>query len=455
MPLTCALKRPLLAAWLAFAAYSMCTIVLVQFLVLPVLVPGLHAGSGLLSGTDAVGYHVIAKELAASIRAHGWAAWSLAPQGHTAAGLAAPFYYLFGDSPASLIAVNAALHATGGVILIQLMRQFGIRLAVAFAAALPWIVFPSSLQWVAQVQKDGYFFAGVLAALLGWTMLIRRIRGDADAPSLGVCAGLLVAGIACAGVARLYVLQLLLPVALVFAAFAIPQAIVSTRRGTLATLPCIAIIGLLILMLAALATAPRDMRLEPAPVAATVSAPGVPVSGEIIAGAPWQANANLPPFVDRAFIRLAIARAGYLAESYRTAGSMLDIDVQFHSAGDVLTYLPRALQVGLLAPFPADWFTRGTSPGGTTMRLVAAVEMLVLYPLLLVGLPLAAWRWRTRIEFWFGTSFCCFFIVAYACVTPNMGSLYRMRYGYLMTLAALGFAAIWMTLEKRRLRRNL
>ena len=89
------------------------------------------------------------------------------------------------------------------------------------------------------------------------------------------------------------------------------------------------------------------------------------------------------------------------------------------------------------------------------MRLIAGAEMLLLYPLLIIGLPLAAWRWRARIDYWFGVAFCTFFIVTFACVTPNLGSLYRMRYGYLMTLAAFGLAAIWMTLEERRTLRKI
>ena len=126
--------RPLLAIWLAFAAYGACAIVLVQFWVLPVMAPGLHAGQGLLAGTDAIGYHAIAKALAESMHVSGWSAWTLAPQGHTAAGLAAPFYYLLGSSPASLVPLNAALHATGGISVVYLLRQFGAGLLSAAAA---------------------------------------------------------------------------------------------------------------------------------------------------------------------------------------------------------------------------------------------------------------------------------------------------------------------------------
>jgi hypothetical protein len=97
---------------------------------------------------------------------------------------------------------------------------------------------------------------------------------------------------------------------------------------------------------------------------------------------------------------------------------------------------------------------QSASPGSTAMRLVAGAEMLMIYPLLLLGLPLAIWRWRRKLEFWFAAGCCVYLIVTYAMVTPNVGTLYRMRYGYLMTLAATGLAAILTALQERRHRRK-
>ena len=126
-------SKPLLTTWLVFATYSSGAACMVQFLVLPILMPGLHAGHGLVAGNDAVGYHAIAADMADAIRRSGWSAWSLAPQGHAAAGLAAPIYYLLGSSPPSLIPLNASVHATTGIIVMQLTRSIGVPMKIAFA----------------------------------------------------------------------------------------------------------------------------------------------------------------------------------------------------------------------------------------------------------------------------------------------------------------------------------
>ena len=442
--------RPFLSAWISFAAYSASASILVQFLVLPVLLPGLHAGHGLLLGNDSVGYHALAAGMAEQIRLTGWSAWSLAPQGQAAAGLAAPFYHLIAPSPWSLIPVTAALHATTGVIVMRLISMLDADLKIAFTGAALWVVFPSSLQWVSQIPKDGYFFAGILGALLGLAILLRNVCAKSDAPAIHFGVALLVAGIILAGVVRPYSFLLMQAITAGYALIVIPLAFANTRRKALKAPACATISCCLVGLIAVLGFAPRDTRLEAAtPEVASMAEPNVLSDGN-----QWQSVKVLPAFIDGAFRRLAIARHAYLSSSYKSAGSMIDLETQFHNSIDLLRYLPRAADLGFLAPFPAQWFSPGTSPGGTTMRLVAGIEMLVLYPLLIFGLPLAVWRWHSRPEFWLTTAFCAFFIVLYASVTPNIGSLYRMRYGFLMTLSAIGLAALWTSARDCRAHRG-
>jgi putative peptidoglycan lipid II flippase len=432
-------KSPILMAWVVFAAYSASASLIIQFLALPLIFPEIHAGNGLLIGSDSVQYHTIASRLAQSIHEFGWSQWTLSPEGQPAAGLAAPFYFLFGESPWSVIPINAFLHATTGIAVLHLARQLDVEWGAACIAGFFWIALPSSLQWVAQIQKDGYFFAGILGALVGWTMALRIVRGTAANPSALLCAGLLFSGTAIAGVARPYSLQISLVVSAFFLAIAIPLAIINTRRKKIERSSCVGIVIAIAGLTCALAACPHDIRLEPA--LNRVESAGMSV--EFIDGKPWRPSSWLPSFIDNAFMQIAIARRGYLSSSYSTAGSMADLRIQFHSAGESVAYLPRAVQIGFLAPFPEQWFSPGASPGGTIMRFVAGLEMIILYPLLIIGLPLAAWKWRTRPEFWMIAFYCSAFVVIYAWATPNIGSLYRFRFGFLTTLAALGFAAIW------------
>ena len=438
--------KRLFAAWCLFALYSAGAAAFVQFVALPLLLPQLHAGHGLLVNTDSVGYHEIAARLAAAISRQGWSAWVLAPDGHTAAGLATPFYALLAHEPWSLIPINAALHALSGIVVIRLTQLLTHDMRIAFVTGTLWVAYPSTLQWVTQIQKDGYFFAGVLSAILGWTLLARVIRERSSFCSVLAAAAPLFAGIASAGLVRPYVFQLLLPPALAIALIGTVATLMRSNTEWKLT-PRIAVIGILLIVPVLLAGAPRDNRIEP------VAAPH-PTSAGTAADGQWQHVTWLPTTIDRPFEQVAIARRAYRSESYRAAGSMLDLEVQFRDASEVLGYLPRALQIGMLAPFPDQWSSSGASPGGTVMRRVATTEMMLLYPLLVAGLPLAAWRWWRRPEFWAPALISLYIILVYTCVTPNLGTLYRLRYGFLMTLAALGLAAIWQTLRERAAQRR-
>ena len=79
--------------------------------------------------------------------------------------------------------------------------------------------------------------------------------------------------------------------------------------------------------------------------------------------------------------------------------------------------------------------------GGTAQRLLAVPEM-ILYYLALVGCVLAAVRSHARDRAILAAlvSFCLVFVLAYALVITNIGTLYRMRYPAMLLLCALG---IW------------
>ena len=144
---------------------------------------------------------------------------------------------------------------------------------------------------------------------------------------------------------------------------------------------------------------------------------------------------------------MAGVRQGYL--SVEKARSIIDQDIEFHDAADLVAYIPRAIQIGLLAPFPRLWFEPGSTPASTAMRRISMVEMSVVYGAL-VFLPFALWRWRHRVEMWVAVIFCGSLILVYAMGTPNVGTLYRVRYAYLMLFVALGvLAAVSLWRERR------
>ncbi|NBX06420.1 MAG: xanthine dehydrogenase family protein molybdopterin-binding subunit, partial [Betaproteobacteria bacterium] len=165
--------------------------------------------------------------------------------------------------------------------------------------------------------------------------------------------------------------------------------------------------------------------------------------------------------VETNFDRYPIARLRQLPRietvmaPYRGAGSTLDADESFANAVDVIRYIPRAVQIGFFAPFPNQWFEPGTSTGGSIMRRVAAVEMTVIYLTILLGLPLAVSLWWKTPWFWLTMGFCFLIVVTDAYAIPNVGTLYRLRYGFLMTIAGFGLAAILTYAERARAQREL
>jgi hypothetical protein len=121
-------------------------------------------------------------------------------------------------------------------------------------------------------------------------------------------------------------------------------------------------------------------------------------------------------------------------------GSNLDREVELQNFGDLVMYLPRAVEIGFLAPFPNMWFTRGVEVGRTG-RLIVGAEMLAIYLLLLlVGATL--FFERKRVLVWFLFAVAALGCIALAYVVVNIGALYRLRYPYfvpIILLAAQGY----------------
>ena len=153
---------------------------------------------------------------------------------------------------------------------------------------------------------------------------------------------------------------------------------------------------------------------------------------------PWYRSTWLPPAIDRVAYRIALTREVFLVY-YLDGQSTLDVDIGFYRATDLLRYLPRALQIALLAPFPTHWRDAGSLGWTTVGRRVLVVEMLGVYAALL-PLPVVAWRWRRRTDLWIVVLPCLAILSVYSLVVPNLGALHRFRYGFLMVLVGLGVA---------------
>ncbi|MGA9995574.1 MAG: hypothetical protein WBP93_09175 [Pyrinomonadaceae bacterium] len=117
-------------------------------------------------------------------------------------------------------------------------------------------------------------------------------------------------------------------------------------------------------------------------------------------------------------------------------GSNIDADTQFHSMTDMILYLPRAVFVGLFAPFPSMWFGAG-SQVGTSGRLLSGFEMLLTYLIEILALA-GFWQKRQSLVVWLLALTVGMGATSLGLIVINIGTLYRVRYPFWMMLTILG-----------------
>jgi len=144
--------------------YALSAGMLVQVYLIPKVFPNFDLGDGLLV-QDSSGFNSIAKVKSAEILAMGWGAWELRPQGQSPAGVASVFYALWTPKPYSLLPFNALVHALSGCAVLWVLRHFFSWKAAMLGTAF-FILNPASLEWVAQIHRDGIYILGNLLALI-------------------------------------------------------------------------------------------------------------------------------------------------------------------------------------------------------------------------------------------------------------------------------------------------
>lgn len=127
-----------------------------------------------------------------------------------------------------------------------------------------------------------------------------------------------------------------------------------------------------------------------------------------------------------------------IATEQKGATSSVDKNVSLESNADIVRYLPRAIALGFFAPFPNSWFQKGVVP---TRRLFAGVETLAMY-LIELAACLTLWRWRRRLEVWLLWLIAAMGMLGLGLVVVNIGTLYRLRYPFLMMLIIVASASL-------------
>lgn len=138
-------------------------------------------------------------------------------------------------------------------------------------------------------------------------------------------------------------------------------------------------------------------------------------------GARWGDGADM-------MARRISAMRSRFAASYPDSGSGFDAGKEFRNFNDLLGYLPRALKIGLWAPFPYSWVSAGRRVGNMG-TLLAAAETFLIYLCQALAL-LAVMREPRRPALWFLVAISTLGVTALALIVPNLGALYRFRYTF-------------------------
>lgn len=419
----------------AAAFLGTCVIALfIQLVLLPQYFPHLHAGHGLLIGGDSAGMHQTAAELAEAMRFVGWKAWELRPFGNAPTGIAAILYRFTVSEPYVLVPLNAAVHAGGGLVIFLIVLHITQHRVAALAGALPFLLFPSAAIWYAQIHKDGIFALGMLLCALGWMQAFRRDFWLTPVPRFAALLVPIALGLFLIWVVRPHIMVLMQAVAIVTTVFGLGIVaacwhgrVIEGGRALIAVLALLAIPVLMIL------AKPSDDRVESwrGSVDERESVMHYMPTSCVI---PRGASAS----VDKLPTTVAAMRDFYIS-GYRTAKSNMDPEFVPGTLCDLLVYLPRALQIGFLAPFPSAWMDEGSIAASTVMRRVISIETLAVYACLLL-LPLAMWNYRRKPEFWFVLGFLTLLTMIHVYLVPNLGTLHRMRYGFLTAVVGVALA---------------
>lgn len=418
-----------------------------------------HAGHGLIAGSDWVSFHAEAVRLAEDIERIGWRAWQLRPQGQAPIGMAAAVYAASGiHAPWVLLPLNGVLYGLAAAVLSNMALTLSGNRRSTFWVVLPMLVFPSTAMIWGQIHKDVWMLPGCLLILSFWIDLGRTKVIDRSAVWLlaRVLTGALLVWIVRPYANKVFLLASMVATAVLFAARVRNK---SLQFAWLSMLLAGLVIQLVVAQLpnsiaeqpqSIIAQPPSPLPHQPQLIVTQPTSPiaeqpqTVPVQAEPAAVQPtvpptcatWKQSPPVP-LIDGQLAALACVREGFRT-GYPDAGSNIDTEVSFTTVTDIVSYLPRALQISLFAPFPNSWLSAAQSPGGGFMRLIAGAEMLVLYVALIGWLWLPWFSRHDRGVLLAVLGFSITAALIYALVICNAGTLYRMRYPVMFVWIGLG-----------------
>ena len=375
-------------------------------------------GTGLTFAIDGASYQRVASNLADALQTNGIGAWlnAKAPFHCRLYSLSfATFGKVLGHNVLAAEPLNLFFYLAILTCIYFLGREvFDVRAGLVAATIVA--LWPTFLMHSTQLIRDPISIACFLALVLLLTLLLSREFAWRASVAAGIGGAAIVTLF---WLVRANMWNVLLVAVALTLVLLIAQMIRSHRLIFGNTIALLVIVGAVLLV---------PSRLESTSLPG-VRSPVTPLATPLQEGT-W--TRVLSQFKER--------RAGF--RSYISQASNIDRDVQFHSPGDIVRYVPRALVIGFFAPFPKVWLQSGSY--GRAGRLLSGAETLAMYFMYLaVGVSL--WRERRNLTMWFVFLIAATGMLALGLVVVNAGALYRIRYVFWMLLiiiASRGFTRI-------------
>lgn len=337
---------------------------------------------------------------------------------------------LVGQNVLAVEPLNLICFVTVLIVVFKLGSEIIDRRA-GLVAAIVVALWPTFLLHSTQVLKDQLFIPGFLGLILICTRLVAR-SFDLRSSLLHGLVGAVLTGwlwLVKADLWEFSLLVLLLAIAL--------SGLRAFRERAIAPGNILAAALLVGGLIAAPQLLTRYRKPNPHPLL-TVTGTGADQAITInrVLGEPVQPPSRASSGLER--LREKIAWARYLYANYPGSTSTIDPDVRLESWREIIRYAPRALEIGLFAPFPNAWPGTGATVGRAG-RILSGLEMLAMY--LIYGLvAVAIWSKRKQLTIWFLLLVSTGSLLALSIVTANLGALYRLRYPFWILLIVLGVA---------------
>lgn len=395
-------------------------------------------------------YHKAAALKAEDMKRNGLLKFELRPDSSGPAGVTS-LMYLFFDSVVGVVILNALLHALSVLICYLILSNWFLP-KYSLIGAMPLLFSPYFMVWFSQINKDSYAIAGALLVIYGSLELIKKATLDSNKHNYLSGVVIISSGAFLTSLVRPYINQIHFVSLLVI--FLTPLIFRRVKKWKTFLL---SVLLVLFVVRVQSTGATSDQTIDS--FKEFIQTPALKANETIVdkcfakvSSENWRndfsvgyINEKIKGIVGQ---RCNIFRLLYTQTNPNTLFSIVDYDILPGSTSEAFAYLPRAVSLGVFAPWPNMWsyiFTKRFS----IFYMIAPVEALVLY----LGLCfLFYWVFKTKQFLILGPVFMSFSVMGiYGLSTPFVGVLYRYRYSWWMLLIGLGIGAILTVLQKRKI----